>query len=86
LSNPTRYDGAQIEQNIIMMTQQQLELGLDKACGFQVHLQPTCRLSRAQWWFEQMRRVVDHAINWQPAPPARPEQIWFAGPPRQNHG
>lgn len=65
------------------MTTQQLELGLDKTCGFQVHLQQACRLSRAQWWFGQMRRVVDHAINWQPAPPARPEQSWFAQPNRQ---
>jgi hypothetical protein len=36
------------------------------------------RLSRANWWFERMRRVVDHALDWQPAPPPRPEQIWFA--------
>ena len=25
----------------------------------------------------QMRRAVDNALDWQPAPPARPEQIWF---------
>ncbi len=37
------------------------------------------RLSRAQWWFAHMRQVVDRAVNWQPVPPPRPEQIWFQG-------
>jgi len=66
-----------------MITQQQLELGLDKVYGFNVHLPQTRRLSRAQWWFAQMRRVVDHALDWQPSPPAPPEQIWLADPQRQ---
>ncbi|HEV2208531.1 MAG TPA: hypothetical protein VG167_07120 [Verrucomicrobiae bacterium] len=35
------------------------------------------RRSRAQWWFQRMRLVVDRAIDWQPVPPARPEQIWL---------
>ena len=30
--------------------------------------------SRAAWWFQQMRRAVDSAVEWRPAPPARPEQ------------
>lgn len=29
---------------------------------------------QAAWWFKQMRRVVDLAIEWQPAPPDRPVQ------------
>jgi hypothetical protein len=41
------------------------------------------RLSRAQWWFQRMRQVVDRAIDWQPVPPPRPEQIWLAGTCRQ---
>jgi len=40
------------------------------------------RGSRAQWWFARMRQVVDRAIDWQPIPPARPEQIWFPEPRR----
>jgi hypothetical protein len=24
-----------------------------------------------------MRQIVDRACDWQPVPPARPEQIWF---------
>ena len=30
--------------------------------------------SRAQHWFGIMRRVVDSAVEWKAAPPARPEQ------------
>jgi len=30
--------------------------------------------SRAQHWFGIMRRVVDSAVEWKPAPLARPEQ------------
>ena len=34
---------------------------------------------RAQWWFRRMRQIVDGALDWEPAPPPRPEQISFAG-------
>lgn len=33
--------------------------------------------TRAQWWFQRMRQIVDRATDWQPAPPPRPVQIWF---------
>ena len=36
------------------------------------------RLSRANWWFGQMRQVVDRAFDWQSAPLPRPEQIYFS--------
>ena len=32
------------------------------------------RLPSAHWWFDQMRKAVDEAMDWQPAPPVRPEQ------------
>jgi len=35
------------------------------------------RRQRAQWWFGQMRRVVNAAIDWQPSPPARPAQVYL---------
>ncbi len=35
------------------------------------------RRRRAQWWFAQMRLVVESAIDWRQTPPARPEQIYF---------
>ena len=44
------------------------------------------RASRAQWWFALMRQVVDRAMDWQPIPPGRPEQIWFPEPRRSNAG
>lgn len=25
-----------------------------------------CRPARAKWWFEQMRRAVDSAVDWEP--------------------
>ena len=30
-----------------------------------------------RWWFERMRQIVDRALDWEPAPPPRPEQISF---------
>jgi hypothetical protein len=32
------------------------------------------RVQRAQWWFSQMRRVVDRSVAWPSTAPARPEQ------------
>jgi hypothetical protein len=60
------------------MIDQQLELSL-------VGLQPSQPLRANQrrcvysagWWFQRMRSMVDKAFDWQPAPPARPEQIWL---------
>lgn len=36
------------------------------------------RLSRANWWFQRMRQLVDRACDWQPAPAPRPEQTWLS--------
>src|SRR5687767_2236975 len=33
--------------------------------------------SRAAWWFGQMRKVVNAAVEWNPAPTARPEQTYI---------
>ena len=35
------------------------------------------RAQRAQWWFTQMRRVVDRAVAWQSPAPARPVQDYL---------
>lgn len=42
------------------------------------------RAQRAQWWFTQMRRVVDQATGWRSIPPARPEQVYLALAARRN--
>ncbi|HSU55498.1 MAG TPA: hypothetical protein VLT36_15695 [Candidatus Dormibacteraeota bacterium] len=33
------------------------------------------RRGRAAMWFARMREIVDNATDWQPIPPARPEQL-----------
>ena len=35
------------------------------------------RRQRAQWWFGQMRQVVDAAMEWRQTPIARPEQVYL---------
>jgi hypothetical protein len=66
------------------MNTTQLELSLGKQ-----RIQPSLRVNHrrsafsSRWWFERMRQVVDRAFDWQPAPPPRPEQIWFRGTHRQ---
>ena len=54
---------------------EQLEMAFSGAPGCRTQVQR--RLTRAQWWFHRMRKLVDHAVDWRPAPPPRPEQIWF---------
>ena len=59
------------------MINTQLELGFVSAGQPFVVTRRQRRQSRANWWFERMRQVVDRAFDWQPAAPARPEQIWL---------
>jgi hypothetical protein len=65
-------------RNLTVNDQTQMELSFDGACMFQPVIRHQRRGSRARWWFEQMRQVVDRALDWQPAPPCQPEQMWFA--------
>ena len=55
------------------MNNDQLEIGFDHPLVRRSYR--ARRTSRAKWWFEQMRRVVDSAFDWKTAPAARPEQI-----------
>lgn len=58
------------------MTNEQLELGI---AGVRTPVSARRRRSRAHraaWWFAHMRRIVDNAIDWSAAQPARPEQLW----------
>jgi hypothetical protein len=34
-------------------------------------------MARAAWWFAQMRRLVNSAIDWEAAPEPRPAQSWL---------
>jgi hypothetical protein len=62
------------------MTNAQLELSFDALRGRSTPI-TTRRPSRhnPQWWFQRMRQIVDRALDWQPAPAPRPEQIDFPG-------
>ena len=33
---------------------------------------------RAGWWFSQMRRAVDRAMDWSPKPVAPAHQVYFS--------
>jgi hypothetical protein len=65
------------------MTNRQLELGYGEAKESGPSVRRGNRAARAAWWFGQMRHVVQSAIDWQPAPDGRPEQVWFAGAHRE---
>ena len=68
----------EIEENAV----NQLELGFAarRSRGLARHH----RAQRANWWFTQMRRVVDRAVAWQTAPPVRPEQVYLTLAGRRN--
>ena len=42
------------------------------------------RAQRAQWWFTQMRRVVDRAVAWPSSAPVRQEQVYLTLAGRRN--
>jgi len=56
------------------MRKQQLEITLPTTTCRRSTNYRQRRASRARWWFSQMRRVVDEAVEWTPAPAVRPEQ------------
>jgi hypothetical protein len=58
----------------------QLELELAEIQPTGVIPHRPARANRALWWFDRMRQIVDRAMDWPPAPPCRPEQIWFPTP------
>jgi hypothetical protein len=65
-----------------MKTQMELTLG-SATPAYRRAVRRQRRLPSATWWFDQMRRAVDDAIDWQPVPPARAEQthlLLVAGP------
>ena len=66
------------------MTDAQLELSLGNP-RVTLSPRPNRRPStfNSRWWFQRMRQIVDRAFDWQPAPPARPEQTWFPGTRRR---
>ena len=64
-------------------TNEQLELGFNgiKVCAGGARREG--RISRAAWWFAQMREVVERAMDWNAVGEPRPEQIWIPGAVRE---
>ena len=65
------------------MTNGQMELGFVNGSRLRPATRRQRRLQRAAWWFNQMRQVVDHALDWHGAPDAPPEQTWLPGTRRE---
>lgn len=65
------------------MHTEQLELGFNESQRPAPASRRESRIARAAWWFAQMRQIVDRAMDWQPAPPGRPEQTWLANSHRE---
>lgn len=63
-----------------MINVQQMELGFDGAPTPRPALRRQRRLANARWWFDQMRRAVDSACDWQQEPATRPEQVHLGLP------
>jgi hypothetical protein len=68
------------------MITRQLDLGFENQPGLKPPGRSRGRPNRANWWFERMRGVVNHARDWPPVPPSaeapRPPAGWVSsGPP-----
>jgi hypothetical protein len=68
---------AQLTEHPAAPAEPQLELALAEGSAAQLVGHHPRRPSRASWWFQRMRQIVDQACDWQPALVPRPEQIWF---------
>jgi hypothetical protein len=56
---------------------QQMELGLNGKPRRLARQARRQRRQRAQWWFAQMRRVVQGAMEWRPESQGRPAQVYL---------
>jgi len=58
------------------MNTQQLELTFDGSARFEAPIRSRGRVARAQWWFDQLHKLVRDAVT--TPRPARPEQRHLA--------
>lgn len=65
------------------MTNQQMELGFGGQKLLTRSGRRERRMTRAKWWFTNMRQIVDRAMEWQAAAEPRPEQTWLPEANRQ---
>ncbi len=64
----------------LIMLNDQMELGFAGGPACPRVEQRERRKSKARWWFDKMKRVVEQATDWKPTPRFRPEQIWLPEP------
>ena len=64
-------------------TDNQLELGFGGIQPRPNAARREGRITRAGWWFSQMRDIVERAMDWEAAGEPRPEQIWIPGANRE---
>jgi hypothetical protein len=85
LSYPSCQNVAQ--ERLIMTTMnaidKQLELGFNGIQPRANAARREGRIARANWWFTQMRDIVERAMDWQAAGQPRPEQIWIPSASRE---
>ena len=62
------------------MNKEQLEMSFNASIRCRQAVPSRPRRSRAQWWFNRMRAVVDNALDRTPAPSPRPEQRYLTLP------
>ncbi len=65
------------------MTNQQMELGFSGQKLLTRSGRRERRMTRAKWWFTNMRQIVDRAMDWQAEAEPRPEQTWLPEANRQ---
>jgi hypothetical protein len=65
------------------MTTEQMELGYNETEQAAFVPARKSRAARAAWWFARMRKVVQSAVDWQPAPQPPAEQVWLPGTRRE---
>ena len=41
------------------------------------------KIKNSSWWFNQMRRLVDNATDWEASPRPRPQQTWISNTYRE---
>lgn len=56
------------------ISRDQMELSLERQSPRKPSVVRQRRFNKARWWFAQMHRVVDEALDIRANPPARPEQ------------
>jgi hypothetical protein len=56
------------------MNRYQLEIAFESKVPCRRPARRSQRMTRARWWFGQMRQVVDHTLEWRPLPVDRPQQ------------